>query len=417
MGPGTQEEKGSSKNLADWELTGAIYFAPTIERILYGAHTVEQCLAGEIERLSARRVLLLTARSLEPQEVFRQVRAVLAAQLAETFSSAFEHVPLESALQAAAVARRCRADLVVAFGGGSVIDAAKALRTCVAMKIRTAEALSSFMQRPQPLRTRLVPQVSIPTTLSGAEYTRSFSATDFVSSVKRSYTDSAVASRIVIYDPIVTVPTPLPLWLASGVMALDHAIEVFCSSPPHLVADRLKLAAVVELLTYLPQVQRGLGDLEARLRCQIGAWLADHSPLRAQDLRPTTPALPSHALAYELGALCGVPYALTACLTLPACMRWSAAKCPLALARQAQLARALEVAEADTPDEVASHLLVKRVHSFVEDLGLPTRLGDVGISHDDVARVARQFVSRGGSLVRDASAGEAEVLSLLEGAW
>ena len=202
-------------------------------------------------------MLLLTARSLEPQEVFRQVRAVLAPQLAETFSAAFEHVPLESALQAAAVARQCRADLIVSFGGGSVIDAAKALRTCVALKIRAAEALGSLMQRPHPLRSELVPQVSIPTTLSGAEYTRSFSATDFVSGVKRSYTDSAVASRIVIYDPVVTVPTPLQLWLASGVMALDHAIEVFYSSPPHLVADRLKLASVVELLIPAAASARG----------------------------------------------------------------------------------------------------------------------------------------------------------------
>ena len=81
------------------------------------------------------------------------------------------------------------------------------------------------------------------------------------------------------------------------------------------------------------------------------------------------------------------------------------------------MARALEVAEADMPDEVASHLLAGRVHSFIEDLGLPTRLRDVGISNDDVARVARQFVSRGGSLVRNASASEAEVLSLLQSAW
>jgi maleylacetate reductase len=130
-------------------------------------------------------------------------------------------------LQTAKVARRCRADLVVAFGGGSVIDAARALRTCLALKITAPEALDSFMQRPQPLQRKLVPQVSIPTTLSGAEYTRSFSATDFASGIKRSYTHSAVASRVVIYDPVVTLPTPLPLWLASGVMALDHALEVF----------------------------------------------------------------------------------------------------------------------------------------------------------------------------------------------
>jgi maleylacetate reductase len=183
------------------------------------------------------------------------------------------------------------------------------------------------------------------------------------------------------------------------------------------VGDRLKLASVLELFTYLPRVRRRSDDLEARLRCQIGAWLADHSPLRAQDLLPTPATLPSHAFAYELGALCRVPYALTACLTLPACMRWAAANSAAARARQAQLARALEVAEADTPDEVAARLLAGRVRSFIENLRLPTRLRDAGISNDDVARLARQFMSQGGSLVGSASATGAEVLSLLESAW
>lgn len=49
MGPRNQEEKSSSEDLEDWELTGAIYFAPTVGRIL---HTVEECLAREVERLS-----------------------------------------------------------------------------------------------------------------------------------------------------------------------------------------------------------------------------------------------------------------------------------------------------------------------------------------------------------------------------
>jgi hypothetical protein len=52
MGPRNQEEKSSSEGLEDWELTGAIYFAPTVERILYGAHTVENASVREVERLS-----------------------------------------------------------------------------------------------------------------------------------------------------------------------------------------------------------------------------------------------------------------------------------------------------------------------------------------------------------------------------
>ena len=397
--------------------SGAIQFAPTIDRIMFGAGTAEQQLDRELEQLDCKRVLLLTPRSLESHQVAQRARKVLGTRLAESFTAAFEHVPLETVLEAAAAARRSRVDSVVALGGGSVIDAAKALRTCLAMDLSTAEMLAAFMDRSQPLSAKLMPQVTVPTTLSGAEYTRSFSCTDFARGLKRSYTDSAVATRSIVYDPIVTLPTPLSLWLASGVMALDHAVEVFYSSPAHLIGDRLKLTSIVELFTHLPRVHREPDNLEARLRCQVGAWLADHSPLRVQDLAGSRPTLPSHALAYELGALCRVPYGLTACLTLPACMRWAAAESAPSAERQAQLARALKLAERQTPNQVASRHLERHVGKFIEDLGLPTQLRSVGISDDDIARVASHFVERRGSLIPNIPATEGQVLSLLKSAW
>lgn len=413
-GPRPPQDELSARRLSG--PSGVIQFVPTVERILYGAGTAEHQLGLELERLDCKRVLLLTPRSLESHEVTARARKALAKRLAERFTAAFEHVPLETAVEAAAVARRCRADAVVALGGGSVIDAAKALRTCLAESIATAEMLGAFIERAQPLSAKLIPQLTIPTTLSGAEYTRSFSCTDFTTGFKRSYTDSAVASRCVIYDPVVTLPTPLALWLASGVMALDHAIEVFCCSMPHLIGDRLKFFSIVELFTYLPQVRREPNDLQARLRCQVGSWLADHSPLRAQDLSGKRAALPSHALAYELGGLCRVPHALTACVTLPACMRWAAAQSPLSATRQAQLARALKISDRQTPSRVAAQLLERHVRKFIEDLGLPTKLQSVRVGDNDIERVARHFVERGGSLTTDSPATEDEVLSLLKSA-
>ena len=66
--------------------------------------------------------------------------------------------------------------------------------------------------------------------------------------------------------------------------------------------------------------------------------------------RDTAPALPSHALAYELGALCRLPYGISACLTLPACILWTAARDPRVLARQAEIARILQVVHPDKND-------------------------------------------------------------------
>ena len=398
------------------EFAGLIQFLPTVERILYGANSIEGYLESEVERFSGQRVFFLAPRSLKSQTSFQRVAGILGKRLAASFIAAFEHVPLDVVVEAAAAARDCNADLVVALGGGSVIDAAKAVRTCLAAGLTTSQLLGSFMECRGALAATLIPQISIPTTLSGSEYTRSFSATDFKAGVKRSYTASAVASRIILYDPSATLPTPMTLWLSSGIMAIDHAVEVLCASAAHVIGDTIKLSALTALFTDLPRSKRAPGDLEVRLRCQLGAWLADHSPLRTQSLRSAAPALPSHALAYELAGLCCLPYGISACLTLPACMRWTAARDPGVLARQAEVARILRVAQPDTSDRDASNRLAEKLTALIAELDLPERFRDVGINHEHLRVVASRFAARRASLITGQAATEHQVISLLESA-
>jgi alcohol dehydrogenase class IV len=398
----------------DHQSGGIIQFVPTVERIVYGTGTVGRHLASEIERLKGERVFLLAPRSLKSHPELERISGIVGKRLADVFTPACEHVPLQAAIDAVAAAQRCDTDLVVAIGGGSVIDAAKALRTCLGAHLNTTRMLSAFMEQQGSVPAVLIPQISIPTTLSGAEYTRSFSATDFDAGVKRSYTASAVAGRVIIYDPAVTLATPMTLWLSSGVMAIDHAVEVLCAAPAHIVGDAMKLASLTALITYLPRTKRAPENLEARLHCQIGAWLADHSPMRTQSLGGPTPVLPSHALAYELAAMCRLPYALTAGLTLPACMRYGAGLDSVIAARQADVARALRLVEESTSDTQASNVLIARLESLIAELGLPCKFREVGISRQQLRSAARRFVERGASLVTGHSASEDQVISLLE---
>jgi len=377
---------------------------------------VDEHLESEVERLNGQRVLLLAPRTLKAQSPFQRVSAILGKRQAVSFTAAFEHVPLEIVIEAVVTARRFDADLVIAMGGGSVIDAGKAVRSCLAANLNSSQLLGSFMERREPLAVTLIPQISIPTTLSGSEYTRSFSATDFEVGVKRSYTASAVASRVIMYDPTATVHTPMALWLSSGIMAIDHALEVLCGSPPHMVGDAMKLSALLALFTNLPRTLQAPDDLETRLRCQIAAWLVDHSPMRTQSLRPATAVLLSHALAYELAALCRLPYGLTACLTLPACMRLTAAKVPAVLARQAKVARSLGIVPGDARDQAASNGLTDKLQTLLTKLGLPTRFHEVDISREQLKLVASRFAQRGACLITGQAATENQVISLLEDA-
>ena len=333
------------------------------------------------------------------------------------FSDRLEHVPIESVIVAADAARQQNADLIICLGGGSVIDTGKALRACLAANIDSPGVLGKFMQTPAQISDTWLPQISIPTTLSGSEYTRSFSTTDTTQQVKRSYTHSASASKTVLYDPSVTVSTPPSLWFASGIMAINHAVEVFCAMPAHIVGDSLKLASLQSLFVNLPATHTDSGTLEARLRCQVAAWQTDHSPLRAQPLQPQPVALHSHALAYELGALCNLSYGISACVTLPACLRWDATHRSHAQARQAQLARTLGFSSVDRSDSEAADTLADEIEEFIRQFNLPTTLHEVDVSKPDLKRVAQQFTARKAVPAGVGASTEAEVLTLLESAW
>jgi deoxyribodipyrimidine photolyase-related protein len=95
----------------------------------------------------------------------------------------------------------------------------------LASGLEDAEQLLPAMNRPSPAKGWL-PLVAVPTTLSGAEYTRSFSVNDRAAGQKRSHMGSGVSATAIVYDPMVTVATPEALWVGTGFVALDHAIEV-----------------------------------------------------------------------------------------------------------------------------------------------------------------------------------------------
>ena len=396
---------------------GVVQFVPTVERILYGAGIMRTHLAAEVDRLEGKRVLLVIPRSLVDSSIVAHATAALGDRLVETFSDRLEHVPLEGVVAAADTARQSKSDCVVCLGGGSVIDTGKGLRACLAAGLTSPDALGKLMEAPTAISNSWLPQISIPTTLSGSEYTRSFSTMNTTQQVKRSYTHSACASKTILYDPNITVSTPPSLWFASGIMAIDHAVEVFCASPSHVVGDSLKLAALQTLLGNLPATHTGTGTREARLRCQVAAWQADHSPLRTQPLQPQPTALHSHALAYELSSLCNLSYSITACVTLPACLRWDAAHRPQATTRQAQLARALGFSSADKSDEESAPILADQIEEFIQQFDLPTKLHEVSVSKQDLQHIAQQFTARNAVPPGAGASTEAEVMGLLESAW
>lgn len=387
-----------------------------MERILFGEGCVTAYLQEEIGRLQCSRPFIITSASLQrPDSPLTEVLRTLGSSVAGVYPGAQEHVPLASVIAATRSAQAVGADIIVTVGGGSTIDTGKAVRVCLAAGLDSETELGEFLRRSPALATPTLPQVCVPTTLAGAEYTRSFSATDFTVLLKLSYTHSFTAPKVVVYDPRMTLATPMRLWLSSGVTAINHAVEVLITSLPHPVGDLLKLEAIRQLYRWLPYTKDSPDDLTARLHCQLAAWLADHSPLRAAPLEPQPAILLSHRLAYELAALYRVPYGISACVTLPAAMRWYAARSSEAKDRQKLIAEALGSATAGMSPASTAQAASESLETLIMGLGLPARLREVSIPRNRLRELASRFLER---LVSPAlGLTISDVMEFLELAW
>jgi alcohol dehydrogenase len=359
------------------------YVYPTTERVLSGAGSVGE-LPAECERLGAQRVLLLSTPSLAGSRVEASVRDALGERCAAVSRDCAQHVPVDAVDRLIEVGRELEPDAIVTVGGGSVTDAAKALAAALTEGIESAEALRELrivFEYPDSLTMPTltgepVPIVAVPTTLSAAEYDGIFGMTH--AGTKDLYLDVRLAPRSVILDPSATRETPRELWAASGVRALDHAVEIYLSKTPTPVTDAASLHAVRLLFEHLPRSLEDPGDDEARLRCLEAGWL---SMLGVDNV---TLGL-SHGIGHQIGARCGVPHGVTSCVMLPTVLARMVDVMPR---RLADLAAVMDPAASALAEAAAAARAPELVRDFVSRLGLPTRLSEVGVTERDFDLIA-----------------------------
>ena len=376
---------------------GTVQFLPTVSTILFGKNVIEESLASEINLTGAHEILLITPNSMKSSKIVELIKSLLKDLTVNQISVSAEHVPIEALLNLITQIGEHKFDVVIALGGGSTIDLAKGLRVFNALGMRNHKEIVDFIHSPNTLDTPPCTQISIPTTLSGAEYTRSFSVTDFSNKKKLSLTESLCSSQTILYDPVATRDTPSQLWASSGVMALNHAIEVLVTSPPNMISDSLKLTSAANLLEHLP-VSVGVPDSPnidaAREFCQVASWMADHSPMRVRPRTSNPNILYGHALAYQIAAEYKVPYGLIACTTLISCLR-----------QYSDWDGALNNRISQISDSLTSYHntffnqsplngpinLIDRVENLIRQLGLPDRLRDVGVSENGLDALSIEF--------------------------
>jgi len=341
---------------------------PRLERVTSGVNVIDS-LAAEIDRRRLTRVAVVTGHTLGASALLKRITDPLGARSVLVFKDAKQHVPSSSVVELALAIDQCHADCVISFGGGSPIDTVKA---AIHTLLTAGGGGSSTDEGPV--------HIAIPTTLSAGEFTAVLGITDERTRVKRAVSDPRLVPRTVFTDPTLTLETPPWLWAASGVRALDHAVETIYASRPHPLGQAAAARGLSMLLQHLPASLSTIGveRLEHRLQCQMGAWLAVFGIGNAG-------LGLSHALGHQIGPRWNVAHGVTSCITLPHAMRYMATKAP---ERFGPIAQAFGVSFRVETATVAALECADRMTRFIAQFELPQRLRDVQVPVEEIPEVA-----------------------------
>jgi alcohol dehydrogenase len=347
-----------------------------LERVVSGSGSVER-LSHELERRGLERAVVVTGKTLGASTLLERVTGPLGARCVAVFKGATQHVPSCSVAKVAALLQEYQADAVISFGGGSPIDTAKAA-------LYSVIANRSFPPSARPparsAAARPPAHIAIPTTLSAGEFTAVAGITDEQTRIKRPVSDSRITPRTVIADPTLTLETPTWLWAASGIRALDHAIESIYSVRHYPVSDAAASSGLTMLLQHLkPSLDTtDLRVLEHRQECQLAAWMCVFGVTNAGFGL-------SHALGHQIGPRWNVPHGITSCITLPHAMRFMA---DLAPERFRPIAEGFGVPFDAAEPKRAALACADRVAAFIAQFEVPQRLRDVGVPEHELPQVA-----------------------------
>jgi maleylacetate reductase len=357
-----------------------VYAVTAHERIVFGT-PAEEAVVAEAKGYGAARVFLTSTRSLAAKEKgpLQRLEKALGAAHAGTYAAIAAHSPREDVVAGARAAREARADLLVAVGGGSVIDATKAMLLCLWLDLDTPEAMGPYCSGFERTRSAAVAppadpirMLAVSTTLSASEFTDNAGITQSATSTKQSFRHRLFAPRSIILDPAATLETPDWLIYCTGIRSVDHAIENYCNARASLATEALSLQGLRLLHRALPAIKESPRDLAPRLEAQIGMW---------QAIAPSAAGVPtgaSHGIGYALGATFGVAHGHTSCVMLPAVLKWNAAV-------NAERQRALSAAMG-APDRPAWQL----VKELIAGLDQPVTLRAVGIGREHLDELARR---------------------------
>lgn len=365
-------------------------------RIRFGPGRIAE-LPLALAELAAKRLLLVTDPGLRELDLVAEVeRLLIGAGLDVATYSDIQANPVGADVEEGVERFRAeRCDAVVALGGGSSLDAGKAiaLMTGQVRPIFDFEDREDWSSRVDP--TGVAPVLAIPTTAgTGSEVGRAAVITDEVGPTKKIIFHSSMMPKSVIADPELTVGLPSHLTAATGMDALAHNLEAFCAPGFHPMADGIALEGLRLIATWLPRAVEDGSDLRARAHMLAAASMG------AVAFQKGLGAV--HALSHPVGAVLGVHHGLLNGVLLPYVLSFNRSaiqeKLPL-------LGRSL--GRGESFDDVLDWLLRLRA-----EIGIPSTLKALGVSEEMVEQLAPMAAEDPTCAGNPVPVGESELASI-----
>ncbi|MDE6416456.1 MAG: lactaldehyde reductase [Duncaniella sp.] len=335
-----------------------------------------------IGRLGKSKAFIVTDKDLVRFGVAAKVTEVLdnAGFPYEVFSDVKPNPTVTNVLDGIEAFKKAAADVIIAIGGGSSMDTAKAIGIVIANP-EFADIVS--LEGCAPTRNKSVPVIALPTTAgTAAETTINYVIIDEEKKKKMVCVDPNDIPAVAIIDAELMYTLPRSLTAATGMDALTHAIEGYITRGAWAMSDMMEIEAIRMIARHLPTAVEQPDNVEAREGMALAQYIAGMA-FSNVGLGLV------HGMAHPMGSLFDVPHGVANALLLPTIMEFNRES---SLDKYRSIAQAMGVDTSRMSREEAAMAAVKAVRDLAIKVGIPQHLTELGISASDIPALAAQAI-------------------------
>lgn len=349
-----------------------------LNEVSYFGPGAREVLPKEIIRLGLHKAFVTTDKDLIKYGVADKVLSVLksAGIPYEVFSEIKQNPTVFNVKTGVKAFAESRADFILAIGGGSSIDTAKAIGI-ITNNPEFGDVFS--LEGVADTKKKSVPIIALPTTAgTAAEVTINYVITGEVNEKKMVCIDPNDIPAIAIVDAELMYTLPKSLTASTGLDALTHAIEGLITKGAWEMSDMFEIKAIEMITRYLETAVKEPLNSEARNGMAVAQYIAGMA-FSNVGLGVV------HGMAHPLGAIFDIPHGVANAVLLPVIMEFNA---PAALDKYVDIAKAMNVYTSGMSREEAARAAVEAVKSLAMRVGIPQHLSELGIEEDDLERLS-----------------------------